>query len=169
MAMKRKRKIKTYTEAIPPTPERLSHGGFEAAFVHHAETGTKSRAMVLTPWHVMMFNRGRLTKTQVGAIAQYVHQWDIRERSPIKSNLDKSIGSGNGPNVQYFDAGKMLDFWNSKIGKDGAILMKLVACQGLGYVGAARSLHGDYFTDHDSKQTGEKFISVVNKLAKHMA
>lgn len=169
MARRARNRAKSYTDAVMPTPERLGHGGFEAAFVHHAETGTKTRAVVLTPWHIMMFNRGKLTKTQVGTIAQYVHQWDIRERSPIKSNLDRSIGSGNGPSYKYLDAGKMLDHWNAKLGKEGAILMKLVACQGLGYVGAARAMIGDTFTDHDAKRTGESFIRIVNKLSQHMA
>lgn len=164
-----KKKANPYAGALMPTPERLAHGGFEDTFVHHAETGTKTRALVLTPWHVMMYNRGRLNKTQVGAIAQYVHQWDIRERSPIKSNLDKSIGSGNGPSAQYINAGKMLDSWDKELGKEGAILMKLVACQGLGYAGAARAMVGEGATDHDAKRAGERFIYKVNALARFMA
>lgn len=166
---RRKRAPKVYTDIIGPTPERLAHGGFEPSFVHHAESGTKTRTIVLTPWHVMMFNRGKLTKTQVGAIARYVDQWDILERSPIKSNLDRTIGSGEGPGIKHMDAVIQMSHWNAAIGQDDARLIVLVACKGLGYKGAAYALHGDSATDHDATRISKFFVKAVDALAAYMA
>lgn len=168
MGKAKRKRIKEYSDIVGPTPERLAHGGFEPTFIHHAESGTKTRTAFLTPWHVMMYNRGKLTKTQVGTIARYVDQWDISERSPIKSNLDRTVGSGEGPGMKYMDAIIQLSHWNAAIGQDDARLVVLVSCKGLGYKGAAYALHGDSATDHDAKRIGERFIKTVNNLAAYM-
>lgn len=165
-----RRKVKrTIAAIVEPTPERLKHGGFEQSFVHHAETGSKVQTYTRVPWHVTQYNRGNLTKTQCGAIAQYVHQWDIAQRSPIKSNLDRSIGTGDGPSAKYTNAKLMLSGWQAAIGKPEARLIELVACEGLGYAGASAALFGDQPTDYGVKQTSKWFGKTVDALAKIMA
>lgn len=165
-----KRKAKRVIAAtIGPTPERLGHGGFEQSFVHHAESGTKVQTYAKNPWHVTQYNRGNLTKTQCGTIAQYVHQWDIAQRSPIKSNLDRSIGGGDGPSNKLTNAKLMLAGWNRQLGKPETRLIELVACEGLGYAGASAAVFGDQPTDYGVKQTSKWFGEIVDRLAKIMA
>ena len=152
-----------------PTPERMAKSDFTKSFAHHHETGTKTEAYIMNSWHTMMFNRGKLSDEQFRVIQKYCDQWHIAERSQIKSNLDKSISSGEGGTpFAYLEAQKNLRHWNARIGRIATKELVLVCCQGLGYMGAARALFGESAKQSDADRIKTTFIKTVADLDHYM-
>lgn len=47
---------------------------------------------------------GKLTEKEFAALSYYADQANLAERSPVKSNLDRSVGGGNGPGAAITSA-----------------------------------------------------------------
>lgn len=179
------------TPAKPPTPERankarlyvepvfdekgmeIKEGHFEGGpakeFAHNYETASKAEVYRINSWHTMMHNRGKLSDDQFKTCAKYVAQWDITNRSPLKSNLDRSISSGEGgPSFSYLDAIKNIAHWNARIGRTEAKELVLVCCEGLGYHGAATALFGETAKRADEDRIKKRFIKTIDDLFNYM-
>jgi hypothetical protein len=164
---KKIRQVVQIAKPIEPTPERKAMGDVEVATVVHHESGTQTEASRIRSWHTMMYNRGKITDDQFRTIQKYKDQWDITERSPLKSNLDRSIAGNDenaGPSLKYLDARKNINHWNARIGRTEAKEFVLVSCQGLGYEGAANALFGDTAKRVDIERIKKTFIKSVDLL-----
>jgi hypothetical protein len=127
-----------------PTPERMAMGGGELDTVHNYEEATRTAAFRFNSWHFMMHQRGKLTDDQYKTLLKYDDQWTIANRSQVKSQLNQTVGGGDGSgSFAYLDAQKNMRHWNARIGRQAANELALVVCEGLGYEGAARALFGD--------------------------
>ncbi len=143
---------------IEPTPERAAKGYAEKAFVHNHEEGTKKEIWRIQSWHAMMHNRGKLNDDQFRVLQKYVDQWDIANRSPLKSNLNRTISDGDGGGLKYLDAVKQLRHWDARIGRQNTRELVLVCCEALGYEGAARALFGDSANSSDARRIKRRLI-----------
>lgn len=129
---------------VLPTPERIAMGGGTMADVHNYEEATRTAAFQFNSWQFTMHQRGKLSDDQYRVLQKYNDQWDIANRSPLKSNLNRTVGSGDGTgSFAYLDAQKNLRHWDAMIGRQATEELTLVVCKGLGYEGSARALFGD--------------------------
>jgi|GEM_PF-3361365 len=77
--------------AVEPTPERAAMAGIEPA-----GRATQIKSVIGT-----LYKQKRLTGLEWAALRIYEDNATAADRSPIKSNLDRTISSGNGPVIGY--------------------------------------------------------------------
>lgn len=161
---KRERAINDIVKPILPTPERVAKGHAEMADVHHYESATKTQAAQFVSWHTTMHKRGAINDDQFKIITKYVDQWQICERSPLKSNLNREKSGGEYNPLKFLKARELINHWNARIGRTGAREFVLVACDGLGYKGAAIALFGENTGRHDEERIKRHFIRSLEIL-----
>lgn len=137
---------------LEPTPERQQKDRFEKQFTQQNNSKRSKKlepVYRLQPWHKTMSKRGKLNDMQTEAIDYYVAQFDICNRSLIKSNLNRTITEGDGPSFKYLDAVRQLNRWdaaiNASVGRGESWIFRLVCCSpGRGYMQAAKALYGEH-------------------------
>lgn len=82
-------------EMVGPTPEAEHRGEYCEEFVHHHESGTKTKAVKRTAVIDTMLSREQITTAHYIALSYYRGQAIAADRSPIKSNIDFTVRSGN--------------------------------------------------------------------------
>ena len=90
----REREAVENTPQVPrdtPTPERAAMAGTEPA-----GRATQIKSVIGT-----LYKQSRLTGLEWAALRYYEANAAAADRSPIKSNLDRTISSGNGPVIGY--------------------------------------------------------------------
>lgn len=95
MAKARKKRARVETEERHgPTPEQFAQGQFRKPLITH----------IRVPVIDTLAERGDLTNAEHAALNYYRDQAGLADRSPLKSNLDRSVGAGHGPGVSIISA-----------------------------------------------------------------
>lgn len=85
MAKRKARRKQRPDNRTPPTPEQQRKGEFRSA----------GMAYKRIPVIETMLNRGQINAAQYDALSYYASQAHLADKSPIKSNLDRSVSGGD--------------------------------------------------------------------------